>query len=186
MKIEFDIDRVIKKGEIQNELELERVLIADRKLRVLSKDHPQLKAVRKKLRNLIESYEARHWSAKSDVSDDKIRESDIAEHIAEKERQFIARRKELIRSRLKKLDLNQQDFGLLLGHQSKSYISELINGIRPFSLRDLIVINRLLKIDLHDLIPTVLPQSDRVKIKSSIEKLGNPKLKLSQDDLALV
>jgi len=64
-------------------------------------------------------------------------------------------------------------------------MSELMNGINPFSLRDLIIINRLLKIDLTDLVPTFLPQTDRIKIKSSIEKLENPKLKLSQDDFAL-
>jgi len=64
-------------------------------------------------------------------------------------------------------------------------MSELMNGINPFTLRDLIIINRLLKIDLTDLVPTFLPQTDRIKIKSSIEKLENPKLKLSQDDFAL-
>ena len=59
------------------------------------------------------------------------------------------------------------------------------NGVSPFSLRDLIVINRLLKIDLTDLVPTFLPQSDRVKIRISIQKLDNPKLKLSKNDFEL-
>lgn len=83
------------------------------------------------------------------------------------------------------LNLKQQDFGKILGHRSKSYISELMNGVTPFSLKDLIVINRLLKIDLTDLVPTFLPQSDRVKIRTTIEKLDNPKLKLSKEDLAI-
>lgn len=101
------------------------------------------------------------------------------------ERLFIQRRKELIWKKLKNLNLTQQDFGKILDHPNKSYISELINGVSPFTLKDLIVINRLLKIDLTDLVPTFLPQSDRVKIRTTIKKLDNPKLKLSKEDLAL-
>ena len=186
MKTQFDIQEFIQLGEIKNELDFERALIADRKLRVLSKENPKFKTLRKKLRDLIEVYENKNWSPDSRISNKKLRESDIAELIAEKERQFIERRKELIKAKLKKVNLNQQDFGAILGHKSKSYISELMNGINPFSLRDLIIINRLLKIDLTDLVPTFLPQTERVKIRTSIEKLENPKLKLSKEDFALV
>lgn len=185
MKTQFNIAKLIDEGKIQNELDFERALIADRKLRVLSKENPKYKTLRRKLKNLIEAYENNNWSSNSKISDDKLRESDIAELIAENERQFIQRRKELIKDKLKKLNLTQQDFGIILGHRSKSYISELMNGVCPFSLKDLIIINRLLKIDLTDLIPTFLPQSDRVKIITTIEKLENPKLKLSKDDFAL-
>lgn len=185
MKTQFDITELIENGKIINELDFERAMIADRKLRVLSKENPKLKSIRKKLRDLIEEYENKNWSADSNISDKKLHESDVAELIAEKERLFIQRRKELIRKKLKNLNLTQQDFGKVLGHQSKSYISELINGVSPFSLKDLIVINRILKIDLTDLVPTFLPQSDRVKIRTTIKKLDNPKLKLSKDDLTL-
>lgn len=185
MKTQFDISKLIENGKILNELDFERALIADRKLLVLSKENTEFKAVRKKLRDLIELYENQHWSSDSKISDKKIRESDIAELIAEKERLFIQRRKELIRKKMKSLNLTQQDFGKILGHQSKSYMSELINGVSPFSLKDLIVINRLLKINLTNLIPTFLPQSDRIKIRTTIKKLDNPKLKLSKEDLAI-
>lgn len=185
MKTQFDIEEILELGEIQNELDFERALIADRKLRVLSKENPKYKTLRRKLRDLIEDYESKNWSSASRITDKKLKESDIAEAFAEKERQFIENRKELIKSKLKRLNLTQQDFGKILGHKSKSYMSELMNGINPFSLRDLIIINRLLKIDLTDLVPTFLPQTDRNKIKSSIEKLENPKLQLSQDDFAL-
>lgn len=185
MKTQFDISQLIESGKIQNELDFERALIADRKLRVLAKENPKFKITRKKLRDLIEQYENKNWSTNSKISDKKLRESDMAELIAEKERQFIQRRKELIRKKLKNLNLTQQDFGKILGHESKSYISELMNGVSPFSLKDLIVINRLLKIDLTDLVPTFLPQSDRKKIRTTIEKLDNPKLKLSKNDLAI-
>ena len=185
MNTQFNIEEILELGEIQNALDFERALIADRKLRVLSKENPKYKTLRRKLRDLIEDYESKNWSSASRITDKKLKESDIAEAIAEKERQFIENRKELIKSKLKRLNVTQQDFGKILGHKSKSYMSELMNGINPFSLRDLIIINRLLKIDLTDLVPTFLPQTDRIKIKSSIEKLENPKLQLSQDDFAL-
>ena len=185
MNTQFDISEFIKAGEIKNELDFERALIIDRKLRVLSKENPEYKSLRIKLRNLIELYENQNWNTDSKISDKKLRESDIAELIAEKERLFIQKRKEIIRKKLKQLNLTQQDFGAILGHKNKSYISELMNGISPFTLKDLIVINRLLKIDLTDLVPTFLSQSDRIKIRTTIEKLENPKLKLSKDDFAL-
>jgi len=185
MKTQLDISKLLKIGKIQNELDFEKALIADRKLRVLSKEDSKYKIIRKKLRDLIAQYEDKNWSSTSRISDKKLRESDIAELIAEKERQFIQSRKILIRKKLKNLNLTQQNLGSLLGHTSKSYMSELMNGVSPFSLKDLIVINRLLKIDLTDLVPTFLPQSDRVKIRTSIQKLDNPKLKLSKNDFAL-
>uniref|UniRef100_UPI004047C279 helix-turn-helix domain-containing protein n=1 Tax=Polaribacter sp. TaxID=1920175 RepID=UPI004047C279 len=186
MKTQLSITSLLESGKIENELDFERALIADRKLRVLSKEDPKYKIIRKRLRDLIEVYENKNWSSKLEITEGKIHESDIAELIAEKERQFIQHRKELIREKLKKLNLTQQDFGELLGHASKSYISELMNGVSPFSLKDLVVINRLLKIELTDLVPTFLTQSDRIKIRSSIQKLDNPKLKLSKDDFAFV
>lgn len=185
MKTQFDISKLLKAGKIENELDFERALIADRKLRTLSKSDPSYKTLRKKLRDLIENYENQNWSSDSRISEKKLRESDIAESIAEKERQFIQRRKELIRKKLKSLNLNQQNLGAILGHRSKSYMSELMNGVSPFSLRDLIIINRLLKIDLTDLVPTFLPQSERRKVRISIKKLDNPKIKLSNDDFVL-
>lgn len=185
MQTQFDIEKIIAVGEIKNELDFERALIADRKLRILSKEDSKLKILRKKLRNLIQQYETTNWSENSVINDNQLKVNDIAELIAEKERLFIEKRKVLIKTKLKSINLTQQQFGLILGHRSKSYISELMNGINPFSLKDLIVINRLLKIDLIDLIPTFLPQQEQIKIRSSIEKLENPKLKLSKDDFVL-
>lgn len=186
MNTQFDISKLIESGQIENELDFERALIADRKLRVLSKENPMYKSLRKQLRDLIEQYENLNWESRIEITEEKIRESDISEIIAEKERIFIQRRKELIRKKLKQLNLTQQDFGKILGHQSKSYTSELMNGVSPFSLKDLIVINRLLKLEFTDLIPTFLGQPEREKIMDTIESLDNPKLKWNKDDLAVV
>jgi len=185
MKIQFDVSEILKRGKILNELDLERAMIADRKLRVLSKENPAFKSVRKKLRDLIEQYETQNWSANSTASEKQLQESEIAASIAEKERLFIQRRKTLILKNLKRLQLTQQDFGKVLGHESKSYMSELMNGVRPFSLKDLIVINKILKIDLTDLVPAFLPLSERVKISKTINKLDNPKLEIIKDNLTM-
>ena len=76
--------------------------------------------------------------------------------------------------------LNQQELGLILGHSSKSYMSELMNGICPFSMRDLVIIHRILEIELKDLVLTIIPHQDRIQIKSSLFKLRNTKVRLSK------
>jgi len=170
MKTIFDINDLLESGSIGDELDYERALIFDRKLRVLSKENPELKLVRKKLRDLIEKYETTHWSS-DHPSGKRLRENEAANRIAELERLFIHNRKNLIRKKLKSLGLNQQDLGLILGHPSKSYMSELMNGICPFTLRDLVVIHRLLKIDLSDLVPTFLSTQERLQIDTSVARL---------------
>jgi hypothetical protein len=174
MKTQFDVHRLIEKGEILSELDFERALVAERKLRVLAKKDPDLYELRSRLRDLIERYENKHWSQGSEISRERLIESDIAETIAEKERRFILTRKELIKAKLKVLQMTQQDLGVLLGHNSKSYMSELMNGIKPFTLKNLIIIHRVLKIDLKDLIPTYLSRTELTKLQASLDKLGIP------------
>jgi len=183
MKTHFDIEQIVKNGKIDNELDFERALIADRKLRLLAKENPSFISLRKKLRDIVEEYENQEWSNSDDITPQKIVESDIAEYIAEKERVFISQRKKLIRNRLKSLNLTQQQLGFILGHKSKTYMSELINGISPFPLKDLIIINRLLKIEIIDLLPIFLSKNDQLKVKSAITELNNPKIKLTKEDL---
>ena len=177
--------KILQKGSISNELELEKALIIERKLRLLAKDNPELAESRTQLRAIIKEYEKSNWNADSIISDKKIQESDVAELIAEQERKFLAKRKEILKAKLSELGINQQDLGQILGH-SKSYVSELINGINPFNLKDLIIIHKLFKIKLEDLIPTTIPQKESEKIKSSILKINKPKLKLGKEDLVLV
>jgi DNA gyrase/topoisomerase IV subunit A len=111
MRTQFDIERVLEFGKLRNELEYERALIADRKLRVLSKENYRLKPLRKTLRDLIEQYEDKNWSSNSEISEHQIRESDLAELIAEKERLFLKNRKELIKKKLKIKSITQHELG---------------------------------------------------------------------------
>lgn len=185
MKTHFDIEGVIKKGRITNELDYERALIADRKLRLLAKKDPHFKTLRSKLRNIIEKYERAEWSDVDKIDDRKLIESEKTERIAEQERLFIENRKQAIRKKLKELDLTQENLADILGHKSKTHMSELMNGIKPFTLRDLIVINRLFDIEIDLLVPRFLSTKDQVMIKEALDKLDKPAVKLSCDDLVL-
>lgn len=174
--------KILQKGIISSELELERMLVVERKLRLLGEENPEFKEDRKHLRAIIKAYEKTNWSSQSEISDEKIKESDTAEYIAEQERQFLDKRKEIIKSKMATYGLNQQDLGTLLGH-NKAYTSELINGVNPFSLKDLIIIHRLFKIKLESLIPTTIAEKDRGRIKLSLQKINKPKLKFTKKDL---
>lgn len=185
MKVETDLKSILKAGKLTNELDLERALILDRKLRLLAKDHPEISDSRKKLRSIIEVYESGNWSKESKIDDSKIKESNLAEFIAEQERIFIEKRKNAIKEKLKDLKLTQQDLGTILGH-GKTYMSELMNGVSAFGIRDLIIIHRIFEIKLEKLIPTILSQRDRIRLKSSLLELNRPQLKLDKEDLVLV
>lgn len=174
MKRKLDISHFIESG-IQNELDYERALILNRKLRTLSKTDTKYKKSRSQLLELIEQYEQKNWVGKS-ISENKINQSDLAETIAESERSFIKKRKELIRTKLKEYDLTQQQLGELLGHTSKSYMSELMNGVSAFTLNDLVVIHRLLNIKLKELIPTIIGMKRRNSVIRKAKSLNNPKL----------
>ncbi len=74
MKTETYI-KIIQKGAISDELELEKAFIIERKLRLLSATNPDFKEVRSQLRQIIKNYEKKNWSSESEISDEKIKES---------------------------------------------------------------------------------------------------------------
>ncbi|PVH25496.1 transcriptional regulator [Sphingobacterium corticibacter] len=174
MKTHFATEKIVEKGVINNELDYDRALIADRKLRLLSKENPPLKNLRMKLREIIANYENLEWSDPNKIDDNKLAESEKSEAVAEQERVFIENRKQTIRPKLKQLDLTQENLGSILGHKSKTHMSELMNGIKSFTLKDLIVIHTLLKIDIALLIPVFLSVEDQEKIIAVVVKLNKP------------
>ncbi|WP_026473836.1 helix-turn-helix domain-containing protein [Alkaliflexus imshenetskii] len=182
MKDILDIKEVVKIEKLENEYDLEKASLLERKLRLMTEENPDLKPIRKKLRDLIKAYEDEKWSDFDKITDSQLEESNKAEEIVNYEQKFITKRKETIRKRLKAYDMTQQDLGLILNHP-KSYMSELINGVSQFTLKDLVIIHRLLKINLDILIPTFLQSETRDRIKDSIEKLNKPKLKLRKTEL---
>ena len=83
MKEQADLKSILKAGKLTNGLDLERASILDNKLRLLAKDNPELMESRKRLRSIIKQYEKTNWSKESTIDEQKIKESDIAEFIAE-------------------------------------------------------------------------------------------------------
>ncbi len=182
MKDIINIQEVENIVRLENEYDLQKASLLERKLRLIINENPELKPVRKKLRDLISEYELREWSDFENITDSKIKELDKAEAIINYEQLFVAKRKESIRRKLKEFDMTQQDLGVLLGHP-KSYMSELINGVSKFTMKDLVIIHRVFGINLKMLIPTYLQSETRKQVKTSIHKLNKPKLRLRKAEL---
>jgi transcriptional regulator with XRE-family HTH domain len=170
--------------QLDNEYDLQKALLLDRKLRLMVKENPELKPIHDRLFHLIEDYEKKNWSASDNIPEKQFEEAETAEQLVEIERKFISQRKEVIRKKLKSYDMNQTDLAVLLGHK-KSYMSELINGISQFSMKDLVIIHRVLRIDLTKLIPTYLQNETRERVKQTITQLNKPKLRLRKKDLIM-
>ncbi len=182
MKDIINIKEVENIDFLENEYDLQKASLLERKLRLMTDENPYLKGLRKKLRRLIKEYEAKEWADFENIPDSKVEESDKAEIIVNYEQQFIQKRKENIRKKLKEFDMTQQDLGTLLGHP-KSYMSELINGVSQFTMKDLVIIHRVFGINLKILIPIHLQSETREKVQASIIKLNKPKLGLRKTEL---
>lgn len=177
-----DIREIENIQQLDNEYDLHKALHLDRKLRLMVKDNAALKPIHNKLIRLIQAYEQKNWSDSENISEEQFVEAETAEQLIEIEREFVTRRKEVIRKELKNYDMNQTDLGILLGHK-KSYMSELINGVSQFSMKDLVIIHRVLGVDLSVLIPTYLQNETRERLRKSIAQLNKPKIKLWKKDL---
>ncbi len=182
---EPNIRKILDAGRIETELDHERVLLADRHLMLEQETQPYLRPTRKAISDLIVEFEARCWSDENLVTDAQMEERDAAEIQAEREYVFLWKRNKLIIAKLQELSLKQKDFALLLNH-SKSYTSELLNGIRPFSTNDLKLIHLLFGIPLQDLIITIPSQETLSRLETAIDKISslNPKAKLLHETLA--
>jgi hypothetical protein len=168
----FDLEKLLKKGVISSELEYERTMEAFKILRFLGAEEPKFLASREKLFDILENYEKQHWSHVDLVTDLQVIESDAAEEFVAKERAFFQKRKKKIKLRLKALNLTQGDLTAVLGHKSKTYISELINGLSPFTLKDLVILHHFLSINMKDLIPTFLNEKEMERINKVRAKLS--------------
>jgi len=181
---ELDIRKILDTGKINSEVEFQRASMADRSLRMLSEEDPSLNAIRIPLRQLLRDYEKDHWSDADAITEEQVAESDAAEEIAFAELKFVERRRKLILDELKKLKLKQKDLATLLNH-SQSYTSELLNGVRAFSTGDLILIHKLLKIDLHDLLITTLSAEVQQKVAAAIEQIATKNKNANVSKLSL-
>ncbi|WP_423737076.1 helix-turn-helix domain-containing protein [Chitinophaga caseinilytica] len=181
----MDIEKLIASGVIKNELEYQRAMVANRKLRLLAESSAHFKNLRSKLLELLEKYEKIVWSDADTVSVAQVDQSDLAAAIAEKERIFFEKRKKTIQRKLKEFNLTQEELGLILGHKSKTHMSELINGVKPFTLTDIVVISKIFKLEIDLLIPKYLTYDKIDRINTAIDVINKPKLNTAKRELAL-
>ena len=173
----LEIDNILKLDKLNSELEYEKAISIYGRLRWMVKEDNSLVPVKQHLRILIKQYEGTHWKDETKISAEQIKESDIAEKIISSENEFIQKRKELIREKLKENGITQQDLAKILGHRP-NYMSELMNGVRPFSRDDIIVLHRLFDLDLKDLVPPFLKTEVTNHIKQTLNELKNKKTKI--------
>ena len=181
----LEIDNILKIDELNSELEFERATSIFGKLRWMVEDDSSLIPIRQHLMTLIEKYENTQWNNESEITDEQIKESDVAERIVNAENLFVQRRKELIKNKLKENNISQKVLGKILGHRP-NYMSELINGVRPFSRDDIVVIHRLFEIEFKELIPPFLKKEVTNHIKITLGELRGKKVKLKIQDLEVV
>lgn len=180
----FSIQNIQKLASLTSELDYEQASSLFLKLRVLEKQDESYKPIRNHLRSLIKDYEQNNWADENSITDNQIKENDLAESLVQAENDFYQKRKELVKSKLKEAGLTQNDLAKILGHR-KGYMSELINGLRPFSKEDIIIINRLFKIKLEYLIPPFIKQDKAFHIKKTLESLSHNRIKLTKKDFDL-
>lgn len=181
----LEIDNILKIDELNSELEFEHATLIQGKLRWMVKDDSSLEPIRQHLISLIEKYESKNWSNESEISEKQVKESDIAEKIVSAESGFIQKRKEFIKEKLKENEITQKDLAKILGHRP-NYMSELMNGVRPLSRDDIVVIHRLFEIEFKDLIPPFLKKEVTNHIRTTLGELRNKKVRLKIRDLEAV
>ncbi len=181
----LEIDNILKIDELKSELEFEQATSIQGKLRWMVKDDRSLEPIRQHLLVLIEKYESKHWENESEITEEQIKKSDNAEKIINAENIFIQKRKELIKTKLKENGMSQKDLAKLLGHRP-NYMSELMNGVRPFSREDIVVMHRLFGIEFGILIPPFLKNEITNHINNTLNEMKNKSVKLKLDDLEAV
>jgi hypothetical protein len=181
----LEIDNILKIDELNSELEFEQATSIQGKLRWMVEEDSSLEPIRQHLLELIEKYETKNWGNEAEITDEQIRESDLAEKIVNAEIIFIQKRKGLIKKKLEENEITQKDLGKILGHRP-NYTSELMNGVRPFSKDDIVVIHRLFDIEFKDLIPPFLKKEITNHIKMTLGELKNTKVRLKYKDLEAV
>lgn len=181
----LEIDNILQIDELNNELEFEQATSIQGKLRWMVKEDSSLELIRQHLIVLIEKYELKHWENESEISEEQIKESDNAEKIINAENIFIQKRKELIKSKLKENEISQKDLAKILGHRP-NYMSELMNGVRPFSRDNIVVVHRLFGIEFNDLIPPFLKKEVTNHIKMTLGEMKNKSVRLKINDLETV
>ncbi len=89
----FAINNILKLEKLSCELEHERATSLYLRLRKYEKENISYVKIRKHLRELIEKFEQDFWSDSSNISDEQVKESDLAETFVQAENEFNYKRK---------------------------------------------------------------------------------------------
>ena len=89
----FSIQNIQKLNSLESELDYEKASALFLKLRVLEKEDESYRPIRNHLRALIKDYEGNNWSDENTVSENQIKESDLAEILVQAENEFYQKRK---------------------------------------------------------------------------------------------
>jgi hypothetical protein len=81
----LDIVNILKIYELNSELDFELATAILDKLRWMAKEDNSLEPIRQRLFELIEKYEAKNWGNETDITEEQIKESDLAEKIVNAE-----------------------------------------------------------------------------------------------------
>lgn len=84
MDLQIKLNKILKKGFLDSELEFQRASIVDRQLRLLIQTDSGLADGRKQLRTILKAYEDQYW-VNTEITDQQVAESDLAVQIAEQE-----------------------------------------------------------------------------------------------------
>lgn len=68
----MDVNEVMNIERLENEYDLHKASLLERKLRLMLEENPDLKPIRKRLRDLIKDYEDRQWSDFENITDSQI------------------------------------------------------------------------------------------------------------------
>lgn len=156
---------------IKNELDYEKALVQLRKLRAATKDSEEYN-LREVLKVLIIDFEKEHYPfgqdnfdqwvdflQKNNNSEKKLKEIEEAENLVNKEGKFEENRIKVIKQRLKEKKLKQKDLVNIIG-VDKSYVSQLMNGRKKFSVPVISKLYYYLDIPYELLIPSADTFSD--------------------------
>jgi len=97
----FSIQNIQRLNSLESELDFEKASSLFLKLRVSEKEDKSYKPIRKHLRNLIKDYEEKNWIDEDSITDNQIKDIDLAETLVQAENDFYQKRKELIKKKLK-------------------------------------------------------------------------------------
>lgn len=147
----ININDIINRGTISDELEYQRALIISNKLGLMKDKNPEKFSHKFNLiSGILEKYEDYIVSNELDT-DDFVMLSKHYEAIALAESSFKNERKILIKSKLKEAHINQSILAEIIGI-SPTHLSELINGVYPYTKDFCTILSRTLKIDRDKLV----------------------------------